>query len=188
MDILEDFEELEREQDKEVYDPSDKKKSRLRKVAIIIGGVILSLLIVSLIVVSYPISDIIKGQLESIPWQGNKIILENFTIIFKGETQRQLSVIYSREQKVEFSACLIGEKREDRYLISSLYLPEQTAVFNHVSFEPCHEDTLIMLHSHPYKSCLASETDLETLRKSKDFNQNMLMVIMCEPDRFSVYG
>src|SRR3989344_8225898 len=179
MDILDDLQELAREVgSKDTLHPADQKPSRLRKAAIITGGIILALLIVSLIVVSYPISDIIKGQLESIPWQGNKIILENFTIIFEGKTQRQLSGIYSREQKVEFSACLIGEKQEDRYIIFSLYLPEQTAAFNHVSFEPCHEDTLIMLHSHPYKSCLASETDLETLRKSKDFNQNMLMVIM----------
>jgi|SRR3989344_2675106 len=188
MDILDDLQELAREVgSKDTLHPADQKPSRLRKAAIITGGIILALLIVSLIAVSYPISDIIKGQLESVPWQENKIILENFSIFFEGEMQKQLSDIYLREQKAEFSACLIGEKQEERYLISSLYLPKQTATFNHVSFEPCREDTLIMLHSHPYKSCLASETDLETLKKSKEFNQDMLMVIMCEPDRFSVY-
>ncbi|HLC90775.1 MAG TPA: hypothetical protein VJI15_03325, partial [Candidatus Nanoarchaeia archaeon] len=104
MDILDDLQELAREEgSKDTLHPADQKPSRLKNIFIITGGIILALLIVSLIAVSYPISDIIKGQLESVPWQENKIILENFSIFFEGETQKQLSDIYLREQKAEFS-------------------------------------------------------------------------------------
>jgi len=57
-----------------------------------------------------------------------------------------------------------------------------------VALVPCSAETKIMLHSHPYKSCVASDTDINTLAKTKKSNPDFLMVIMCEPARFSVYG
>ncbi|MFH1276465.1 MAG: hypothetical protein ABIH82_05120 [Candidatus Woesearchaeota archaeon] len=172
------------------FDIKDKSHSKLKKIFVVLGGIFLILMMISFVFVSYPISDIIRGQLESNPIKGNKIILDDFTIVLNNGTNEQLQDIYKNEQKVEFSICLIGTKDQttDDYYITSLYEPPQQAIFNQVSFQSCSNDTLIMLHSHPYKSCLASETDLNTLKNSQEDNPNMLMVIMCQPDRFSVYS
>ena len=182
MDVLDDLQDFN-------DDPADEPKpSPWKNVAVIGIGFLLILFILSLVFVDYPISTIIRGQLESNPLERNAIVVENFSIIFDTLTRDQLLDIYHKEQQVEFSVCLLGYKEGNDYFIDHLYLPKQTATFSHVSFEPCREDTLIMLHSHPYKSCLASETDLKTLQKSQDTNPELLMVVMCEPSRFSVYS
>ncbi len=169
--------------------PPEKKPSQFQKAILFIGGVIIMVLMVSFIFSSYPISNIIQGMLESKPLQGNIIELKDFSIIFEESTHEILKEIYLGEQKVEFSVCLQGEKRINDYYINSLYQPVMyDQAFNHVSFEPCSEETLVVLHSHPYKSCIASQADMQTLQENKKINPKVLMVVMCEPDRFSVYG
>ncbi len=163
-------------------------ESKFKKFFILMIGVMLAVLMISYIFVSYPLSSIIKGQLESTPLQEKVLVLDDFSIYFENNVREQLQEIYFAEQKVEFSVCLLGEKRGTDYYVISLYQPimyEQS--FAHVSFEPCSEDSLILLHSHPYKSCVASQTDLDTLEKMKKRNSEVLMVVMCEPARFSVY-
>jgi len=82
-----------------------------------------------------------------------------------------------------------GIKENDVYYITSLEQPTMyEQAFNHVSFAPCSEESLILLHTHPYKKCIASETDINTLREMQQRNADVLMVVMCEPDRFSVYS
>ncbi len=165
------------------------EESKFKRFIIFIAGIALIVLMVSYIFVSYPLSSIIEGKIESTPLEENVILLDTFSIIFDEQTRKELQSIYFAEQKVEFSVCLSGEKEGDDYYITSLYQPlmyEQG--FSHVFFEPCSEETMIILHSHPYKSCIASQTDLNTLEKSKEENPEVLMVVMCEPARFSVYG
>ncbi len=165
------------------------EKSPIIKFLILFGGILMIILMVSYIFVSYPVGEIIIGQIESDPLDENKIDLEDFTIFFTKEVQEELQETYLSEQKVEFSVCLLGDKVNENYVITSLYQPKMFAqTFNHVRFEPCSVETKIMLHSHPYKSCVASETDINTLAKTKESNPNVLMVVMCEPARFSVYG
>ena len=169
-------------------DAEEAPESRFKKFFILVIGISLVILMVSYIFASYPLSFIIQGQLESKPLQDDVIMLDDFYIHFENETREKLQEIYFAEQKVEFSVCLKGEKREADYFVKSLYQPvmhEQS--FAQVSFEPCSEDSLILLHSHPYKSCIASQTDLDTLKKMKEKNPDVLMVVMCEPARFSVY-
>ncbi len=164
----------------------EEPESKIRKVFIGIVGVFLIFLTLSFLFLDYPISNIIRGQLESNPLDGNVVQLEDFSIIFENGVEKELQEIYFNEQEVEFSVCLQGRKDGD-YYISSLYQPRMfRQTFNHVQFERC-VDSLILLHSHPYKSCLASETDLETLARSREENPDVLMVVMCEPSRFSVY-
>jgi proteasome lid subunit RPN8/RPN11 len=164
-------------------------KSFIKKFFLISISLLLILLMISYIFVSYPIADIISGKLESSPIKNGIIELEEFQILFDKATLNHLKTIYRNEQKVEFSVCLSGEiLNKETYYITKLYQPKMyKQTFNHVSFAPCTKDSLIMLHSHPYKSCLASQTDLDTLSKSKTINQNLIMVIMCESERFSVY-
>jgi hypothetical protein len=161
--------------------------SHIKKILVVIAGIISILLMISYIFVSYPISGIIQGQLASIPLEKNKLDVGDFSIIFEGGTAKELESFYLEEQKVEFSVCLNGYKEGD-YHITSLYKPKMfQQSFNHVSFEPCSANSIILLHTHPYKSCIASDTDINTLKKSRKLNKDVLMVVMCEPERFSVY-
>ncbi len=145
-------------------------------------------LIITYTIGGSPLTEILRGQIESMPLQGSVIELDEFSIIFEEGTEKRVREYYLEEQKQEFSLCLLGWK-DRNYHITSLYQPTMYGQsFSHVSFEPCSPETLIVLHSHPYKSCLASKTDMDTLEKTKERNQDVLMVVMCEPERFSVYG
>ncbi len=171
-------------------DPDDQENipSPYKKMFLIGTGIVLALLIGSYLLVG-PVSDILRGQIESNPLQGNVLQLEGFSILFEEETAEELQSLYFAEQNVEFSACLSGEKQGDDYHITSLYQPAMhQQSFAHVSFEPCSAGTLVILHTHPYKSCLASGTDMKMLQRTKEENPDVLMVVMCEPARFSVYG
>jgi proteasome lid subunit RPN8/RPN11 len=168
------------------------KDSKLKKIILFAVSVFLILLMSSWVLVTYPVGNIIEGWFASTPLEDNKLVLDGFTIVFENNVQKELRKLYLEEQKVEFSVCLQGvkekSKEQDTYKIHSLYVPvmfEQT--FNHVSFEPC-KDSLIILHSHPYKSCIASETDLNTLNSTQQVTPETVMVVMCEPERFSVYS
>ncbi len=153
-----------------------------------LGGLLTLLLLASFIFLSYPIDHIIASKLESQSPIANTLIIDDITIIFEQNTEQQLQSIYLNQQQVEFSVCLVGEKVGDSYHITSLYTPKMyQQTFNHVVFQPCNKDTLIMLHSHPYKSCLASDTDINTLKQTQQENPNILMIVMCEPNRYSVY-
>ena len=179
-EILEDIKELEQEEHEE---------SKLKKIFLYIGGILLALLVVSYIFVSWPMSSIISGQLESDSVKENILKTDDLTIIFEENTYDLLKEWYFDEQSVEFSACLLGEKKGKEYHITSLYQPNIFyQAFNEVRFEPCKKETLILLHTHPYKSCIASEQDMKMLNKSKEENPEVIMVVMCEPDRISVYN
>ena len=166
-----------------------KEKSVFWKVLVLLGAVICLVLILSLVFVTYPIGEILSGQITSAPLQQNILNVGSLQIIFEQGSEKQLQMWYSKEQKVEWSACLQGTKEGNIYHINTLYQPTMyTQTFNEVMFAPCSADTLIILHTHPYKSCQASSTDIETLRKTQQRNQDTLMVVMCEPARFAVYS
>ncbi len=148
---------------------------------------------VSYIFAGFPLSGIIRGQLESSPLEGNQVVVDDVTLLFEQGTKDVIEGYYFSELETEFSLCLQGEVLPSLtgrvYSITSLYQPTQyEQTFNHVTFERCSEDTLVILHTHPYKSCVASGTDLNTLERSQEENPYMLMVVMCEPQRFSVYS
>tara|TARA_Y100000310_G_scaffold3264_1_gene4168 strand:- start:1336 stop:1875 length:540 start_codon:yes stop_codon:yes gene_type:complete len=165
----------------------DEKPSKLKKVYIFLVGTFLALLMFSFIFVSFPIDNILASRLESTPLIDNILEIEELKITFQDNTYETLRNLYLEEQSVEFSACLQGELIDNNYIITSLYQPEMyQQSFNHVSFEPC-QNTLILLHTHPYKSCLASSTDLNTLSETQKSNPETIMLIMCEPERFSIY-
>ena len=171
----------------------DLHHSILKRISIGVMGLVLILLMVSYIFAGFPLSGIIRGQLESSPLEGNQVVVDDITLIFLNGTKDLIDEYYFSEQKTEFSLCLRGEVlpslHGEVYSISSLYQPKQfEQTFNHVSFEPCSEETLVIFHTHPYKSCLATSTDLNTLENTQEINKNVLMVVMCEPKRFSVYS
>ena len=161
---------------------------RNKRIIMITAKAFMVLLMLSFIFVTFPIDRIIMGWFESDTLEGNIIDTGEFLITFEGGTEDILKGWYLGEQEVEFSVCLEGYKSGDDYYVTYAYQPEMySQSFNQVSFERCSEETLIMLHTHPYKSCTASDTDMNTLASNQVDNPELLMVVMCEPDKFSVY-
>lgn len=170
-----------------VVDYGIEEEPRWKKLVIGMLAIFLLFLITSYILASYSIFPIIASLSESQIADNKTITLDTFSVIFTGNTYEQLQEYYHRDLSVEMVACLKGNLNNN-YTINEIYQPEiieQT--YSHVSFKPCSEDTLILLHSQPFRHCIASQQDLFTLDSIKERNTNSIMVIMCEPDRFSVY-
>jgi proteasome lid subunit RPN8/RPN11 len=171
----------------DILDELEEKESIFKKILVVLVAIFLLFLVLSYILASYPLFPIIASLSESKIAENETIKLEDFSIIFTEGTYEELQEIYHLDQSVEMAACLKGEYNQD-YIIDEVYQPEifeQT--FNHVSFKACSQDTLILLHSHPFRRCIASSQDLQTLENIKQRNPDSIMVIMCEPDRFSIY-
>ena len=95
-------------------------------------------------------------------------------------------------QKTEFSVCLIGSFFKNTYYIQELYYPEiiQQA-FDHVRFKSCPnnsiKNTIIVLHTHPYKNCIFSEQDINSYEQNKQSYPDIMIALMCENNRFTFY-
>ena len=181
------IEKIEEEAEEEIIE----EKSGLRKFFLMVGAILIAVLVMSYIFVTFPIGSIIEGQVESAAISGDVVIYGNISIAFENSTGDALKKDYFGQQKNEFSLCLLGNVEKNKnltYHVKTFYRPETVSKsFSEVVFRPCSADTIILLHTHPYKSCLASEEDIRTLNESKKLNPDVIMAIMCEPERFSVY-
>jgi len=164
----------------------------LKKAIVAFIGLVVIFLFISLIYIQYPLFNVIQGQIESKSADSNILQLKNLKIIFTEGAMYELRESFSINREFETSRCLKGELRTisgtEAYLIDEVYTPkiyEQS--FRHVTSEPCSEDTLIMFHTHPYKSCVASSTDLSTLKSNQVVNPEIIMIVMCEENRFAIY-
>jgi proteasome lid subunit RPN8/RPN11 len=167
-----------------------KKLSPLsRKIIFGFIGLLIVFLFLSLIYLQYPLFNVIQGQIESRSPNDNVLLLKGFNITFTDEAMNSLQNSFSINQEVETSKCLKGTIQNGNYFITEVYTPKiYDQSFRHVTSEPCSNDTLIMFHTHPYKSCVASTTDLNTLKNTQMNNPDIIMIIMCAPSRFSTYG
>jgi proteasome lid subunit RPN8/RPN11 len=160
----------------------------LKRAMILFASLVIVFLFLSLIYLQYPLFNVIQGQIESKSPNNNILQLKNFNIDFTDDAIKIMQTSFKDNKDVETSLCLKGELKDKTYFINEIYAPkiyEQS--LKHVSSEPCSNTTLIMFHTHPYKSCIASTTDLYTLKSTQQTNPNIIMIIMCEPDRFSTY-
>lgn len=152
---------------------------------------VLLLLLISFYSVFGPVNTNIKGQIESSTLKNNQLLIGNYTLLFKGSSGTVLQEAYysnQLEREVETSVCLLGTIQNNTYTITELHFPKIfSQSFNQVSFSPCPDDAIIMLHTHPYKSCLASEQDIYTLKKHQKTNPHLLMLVMCEEQRYNLY-
>ena len=165
------------------------QKSPFLTIILPLAAILSILLMVSFIFVTFPIADILLGKAESQSLQGNTLALNQYQIIFENDTLTNLQSFYLQQQKVEWSACLEGTKESNIYHITHIYQPSMhQQSFNHVSFASCSSDTLIFVHTHPYKRCQASQTDRDTLQNIQQEHPDTLMLVMCEPTRFSAYS
>jgi hypothetical protein len=164
-----------------------REDSKWKKILVGLTGIFLLFLILSYFLVSYPIYPILASIFESKVAENKKIELDKFSIIFTKNTYNELQEHYNKDLSVEMVVCLKGEIKGD-YIINELYQPEiLEQTYNHVSFKSCSQDTIILLHSQPFRHCIASKQDMITLNIIKERNEDSIMVIMCESDRFSVY-
>ncbi len=165
----------------------EEKRPIWKRITIMFLAIGLLLLIMSYILASYPLFPIIASLSESKLAENKTIELDEFSIIFTKNTYEELQNYYNEDLSVEMAVCLKGEINND-YIINEIYQPEiieQT--YNHVTFKPCSTNSIILLHSQPFRHCIASEQDLITLDNVKQRNPDVIMVIMCESNRFSVY-
>jgi len=140
-----------------------------------------------------PVNSFVEGHLRSSVLDNNVVSFGDYSLYFTKNVSSLLSSLYVQNQLVngvESAVCLNGEYLgSDNYIINGISYPkiyEQTRT--HVVFTPCPDDTVVMLHTHPYKSCLASDVDLVTLDNAQKSNEHLLMIIMCESMRYSVYS
>ena len=166
------------------------KPSKLSKIITALVGIFLLILFTSYFLLGSSLFPILESIFESKEAKDNMIKIDkNTSIIFEGDTYSDLQNIYFEDVSKEFAVCLFGEKKSGIYSITEIFIPEIIEQsFNHVRFKSCPKETIVLLHSHPYRKCIASEQDLITLENIKQNNNQSLIVIMCEPNRFSIYS
>jgi len=136
------------------------------------------------------IRSIFAGLIESSKLQENQLKARDDIILnFDPKIIETLDQLHKENIGLEFKACLSGTEENKIYNITSIYEPVTfLKEYDQVISEPCKENTLISLHSHPLKHCLPSAQDIKTFNKFKEKNSKALMVIMCEKERFNVYS
>lgn len=172
--------------------PEESKTKKLVKKTIVISlGLLIIALIITYLIISPRILNIIEGLLVSSTLEENYTVTlnNNSKVIFKPEVYNELKGIYWTNQKAEFKVCLLGEKISNNYYINSLYIPGVYSqdIFS-VTSQPCDNKTLISLHSHPEKQCIFSEQDIKNYENFKQINRDAIIGLMCEEARFSFYG
>ena len=171
---------------REENEPIEEDNKKLKYFKFLMS-IFLLLLFLSYFLLSIPLYDLLSSFSESKIIEGNTIFFSKFNVIFGENTYEQIKQYYTTDRSVEFVLCLAGKKEKD-YTITELYQPEMVEqIFNKVSFKPCPEETLIVLHSHPNNRCIASGKDISMLYNIKNINNNSAIMIMCDIDRFSLY-
>lgn len=158
-----------------------------KKVFLIISALFLIFLFISYFFTGFGVREVLAGLIESEKIKDNVVDSGEFKVIFEENSYEEILELYNENLAVETKMCLMGYYDGDYYIIEVFKPIIYSQEFNRVVSEGCPNDTLIALHSHPYKKCLASEQDLSNLEKSKEVNPNVIVGIICEEDRFSFY-
>lgn len=172
------------------HDLEEEKPSPIKKVIIIsVAVLMISLFLVYAIMGSA--QQKILGNLNAKSIFNSSLHFKEYNLFFQNNTNSILSELFTKNQvlkKVEMSVCLSGTNKNKNYYLNSIFYPEIfEQPLTHVNFASCPDNTLIMLHSHPFGDCLASETDLNTLKNAQKRNKNVLMVIMCKENNYALY-
>ena len=174
----------------QVEEEETKAFSLIKKVLFVFIGITLIYLTISFVLPSPRVLAILFSQWDSFEINNNSLTLPNNNKIqFHNQTYDTLRNIYFRNQEHEFKACLQGYRTADKYIITNIELPEIISQdLRSVTAKPCPRNTIIDLHSHPVKSCHFSLHDLNVYDRIRNQNPNNLIAIMCEHNRFNVYG
>ncbi len=137
----------------------------------------------------YGFSDIVHGLLVSEKVDDDFTAVYNqYTIQFDAGAYQKLQELYFADLRHEFAACLQGTKEGLAYHVTDVLVPDlfSQSVFSVVS-GTCDENTIIRLHSHPYKRCVFSPQDIYSYYQLREKYGNVMLGLMCEPDRFTFY-
>tara|TARA_Y100000310_G_scaffold316748_1_gene368878 strand:+ start:7055 stop:7582 length:528 start_codon:yes stop_codon:yes gene_type:complete len=166
----------------------EEKPSLIKKISVSVISLFLMFLIVSFTFTG-AVGDIVASLIESETIEDGLVELEDFSVQFVGNSYDILLDVYNNNLEYETKVCLKGYVEENKYYVDEVYLPViYSQTFNQVVSEACPTDTLIALHSHPYRHCIASEQDLSNLETAKLVNPDAIIGIMCEEERFSFYS
>jgi len=165
----------------------EEEESVLKKIMVGTIALFLIFLVVSLALASPNIQNIIISLLVSDVIEEG-LVEQDVTVQFEEKVYEELVAMYQDNQAHEFKVCLKGTY-DTVYFIDELIVPETfSQSYNQVISEACPKYTLIALHTHPYRHCIASGQDLKNLENAKKANPDALIGIMCEPGRFNFYS
>lgn len=182
MKVEDDFKEI---QDLETETEEESPK---RKWPFVLVTILMCIMLLTWIFMQYPLSTVIAGQLRSGSVKGTTLETLGYAIQFEQKTLDTITTAWYANLNQETTLCLHGKQVNTTYYLSYAYQPEIfEQSFKHVRHAPCDNETIMMFHTHPYKSCLASSTDLNTLKNAQERDEDILMMIMCEGNRYTVY-
>ena len=166
----------------------DQRPSRFKKVFIIVVSIFMIALMLSYFLLGLHTFDIIASMSESDVLDNLVLSSGDITVLFSPESYQNLSVLYLGNQEREIKVCLLGTIDDGTYSVNSLLVPEiyQQSYANVVSAE-CPAETIISMHTHPFRRCLASSQDFRSFDAFKRLNPDAAMMVMCELDRFYIY-
>lgn len=155
----------------------------LNKWLLLIIGLFMLLLMLSLSIPIERLNSFLAGDKIV-----NNIINSNgYNIIFSLDVYSELKQKFALSD-TEFEACLSGDILNNNYIIDGMYYPEViSSSFVEVTSKACNSETIISLHSHPSMFCLFSRTDYKSYDLIKQINENMMIGLMCDVDRFNFY-
>ena len=179
------------EEDKELEEKEEDNQllKILNQIYVIIIAVFLCLLLLSYSLPVRTVIEIISGKIISSTIENNTIIFKDKKIIFEESTYQSVRQIFLANQKAETMMCLVGEITGNEYYINSVYIPKiYTRDVYSVTAVACNNDTVISLHTHPIFKCLFSEQDMKSYEFLKKNNPNLILGLMCDERRFSLYS
>ncbi|MFH2020333.1 MAG: hypothetical protein ABIJ34_02900 [archaeon] len=162
----------------------------LKRTYILIIAVFMILLLLVNTNAGYHIISVASGKIVSSSFDEYTFELKNGNhVIFAPSAWDELSVMYEKNQKHEFKACLLGYKKDDSYFIEGIYIPViySQDVYS-VTSQMCNNETIISLHSHPPLRCIFSEQDILSYNQFRAVSKDGMIGLMCEEKRLSFYG
>lgn len=149
--------------------------------------IFIGLFLIILVIVGFILAETLTGIIGSIKLADNQISHPEATITFTEDALAELQHHYTQNEHREIKACLQGRINVSYIIDTVVFPPVNHASVVHINTPRCPEDTLIDLHSHPVRRCLASEQDVRVYKSLLPAHPNLLMLIMCSTERFSVY-
>lgn len=183
------------EADMEKYQEEHPYYRIAKRIAVFLVGIFLLYLMTTYFGIGPYILQILEGQVVSEQIDTNyTLFLSNATtVVFDESVYAELLEYYIAHQRYEFAACFKGNltlsDEGKTYLLTAMEIPHMYSQSVHrVISTGCPAETLVSLHTHPYKQCLFSEQDINSFFLFQRRAPNGLYVLMCEEDRFTFYG
>ena len=155
-----------------------------KRPVIMILGIVMIMLILGYYLI---VSDALLGLINSNTLKDNVLEKNGITVTFRNNTLEQLQEEYIAHQGREIKACLFGEVENTKYAVTGISFPEViSANVVHILTPGCPNDAIIDIHSHPINRCIPSGVDLRNFGIRKRTSPELIMMIMCWKNRFSV--